>query len=176
MNFKFKKIPLSEIVFYISAFLMTFSVFMLFMTAVKWIDNPNLPNPNFFNLVFGNKYLYGNFVSFPVLSGMVFMFIFQIILIGTCLTISGLLIFNKIKKHTAVCILIGIAVLAVICAILAFCTNRMISKKYIFPDLPEWVTYKGLMKLGYGAYIYGFTMIFASLGSIAAFVLDHYNK
>jgi len=178
MKIKFKKIPLSELVFYISAFIMTFSIFMFYMTALKWVNKPSYARdvtPNFFNLIFGDKGALP-FTNWPTISGIVFMFIFHIILIGTCITTSGLLIFKKISKHTAVCILIGIAVLAVMCAVLAFCTNLMISKKYHYPDLPESPTYKGQMKLGFGAYIYGFTMILGALGSIGAFILDHYNK
>jgi len=180
---KLKKIPLSEIIFYVCAFVMTFSIFMLFMSPLKWINSDEVlakyfGNPSFFDLIFVNSKsseYYLNF-SWPIISGIVFLFIFQIILIATVITTSGLLLFKKIKKHTAVCILIGISTLALVCGVLSLCSNLMISKKYLFPDFTILGTFNGLMKLNYGAYLYGITMILASLGSIAAFVLDHYKK
>lgn len=178
-----KNIKLSRILFYSAAVLSTFSIFMFFMSALKWVDSDlikslDLSNPSFFDLMFGIKNSLSQ--TWPIVIGLLFLFFIQSLLTIFSLVIIFMSFFKKIYFERAIRYAIPLALIAIVCALLCFLTATMSSSKsiiiYSYGDIDVGFKLAENVKMTFGCYIYGITMIIACLSAVVSYITYKLDK
>jgi len=158
---------ISKIVFYVVAAFMVFSIFFFFLDVFKWTYKPyiegNIATPSFFDFIFGNKGSRALEATWAINTGMVALFVLQILL---CVAAVVMVFLTFIKKEkVAYLAMVCFALLSATCGILTLCATKL-SPAYILPIFGK-VDITEIVALGAGAYVYGIIMI---VTSVAAFV------